>query len=118
MIGSFQVLGVIFIVLGLLINFWTDSLFKKEKTTVKPNKIPRKLITEGPFRISRHPMYLGFVVLLLGIALVLGNIFSFIGPIMMFITLEKKFIPLEEKLMEKHFGKKYQEYKNQVRRWL
>lgn len=114
----YRFFGIILIIIGLAINIWADGLFKKEKTTVKPNRASSKFITEGPFRFSRHPMYLGFVLLLLGIAIVLGSLSSFFAPIMMFITLEKKFIPLEEKQMEKYFGKKYLEYKSRVRRWL
>jgi protein-S-isoprenylcysteine O-methyltransferase Ste14 len=114
----YRYFGIVFIIIGLAINIWTDGLFKKEKTTVKPNKAPSKLITEGPFRLSRHPMYLGFVLLLIGIAIILGSLSSFVAPLMMFITLERKFIPIEEKQMEKCFGEKYLEYKCRVRRWL
>lgn len=114
----YRYLGIILVIGGFAINLWADNLFKKVKTTVKPNKNPTKLIINGPFRFSRHPMYLGFVMLLLGVSVVLGSLSSFVGPLFMFITLEKKFIPLEEKQMEKYFGKKYLEYKNRVRRWL
>ena len=114
----YRYFGIVPIIIGLAINIWTDSLFKKEKTTVKPNKTPSKFITKGPFRFSRHPMYLGFVLFLLGIAIVLGSISSFVAPIMMFITLKRKFLPLEEEQMEKHFGKKYLEYKSNVKSWL
>ena len=117
-IGTYRILGVGFIVFGLLINLWADNLFKKEKTTVKPNEPPSKLITEGPFCFSRHPMYLGFISLLLGVATALGSLSGFIAPILMAITLERKFIPFEEEQMKKHFGKKYLKYKNKVRRWL
>lgn len=116
--GFFQPFGIVLIIIGLVINIWADSLFKKEKTTVKPNKTPSKLINKGPFRFSRHPMYLGFVLFLLGIVIVLGSLSSFIAPIMMFITLDRKFIPPEEEQMEKRFGKKYLEYRRRVRRWL
>ena len=116
--SSFRILGILFIIFGLVINFWADEIFKKEKTTVKPNEISTKLITTGPFCFSRHPMYLGFVMLLLGISMVLGSVSSFIGPVMMFVTLERKFISNEERKMKKCFGKEYLKYKNKVRRWL
>jgi protein-S-isoprenylcysteine O-methyltransferase Ste14 len=116
--GLYRFLGVLIIAFGVVINLWADSLFKKEKTTVKPDELPSKLITKGPFRFSRHPMYLGFVLLLLGVAIILGSLSSFISPVLMFLTLEWKFIPLEEKQMEKSFEEKYLEYKNRVRRWL
>ena len=116
--GSPRILGTLFIAFGLILNLWADSRFKKGRTTVKPNETPIKLITDGPFRFSRHPMYLGFVVLLLGVSFILGSLSCLLVPIIMFITLEIKFISIEEKQMEKAFGKKYLEYKNHVRRWL
>jgi len=117
-ISSYRLFGFPLIIAGLVINFWADSLFKKNKTTVKPNEIPTRLIVNGPFSFSRHPMYLGFVSLLLGVSVLLGSFSSFISPILMFITLEKKFIPLEEQQMEKVFGNKYREYQKKVRRWI
>jgi protein-S-isoprenylcysteine O-methyltransferase Ste14 len=113
----YPLLGILFIIAGLLINFWADNLFKKNKTTVKPNETPSSLIVSGPFSFSRHPMYLGFVFLLLGVAVLLNSLSSLLGPLMMFFTLEWKFIPFEEKEMEKTFGEKYLQYKKQIRRW-
>lgn len=118
LVGYYRLLGILFIVLGIIINIWADNIFKQEKTTVKPGEIPSALITYGPFHISRHPMYLGFVSILLGTSTVLGSISSFIAPILMFVTLRNIFILDEEKQMKKVFGKKYLEYQNQVRRWL
>jgi len=94
------------------------SLFKKRKTTVKPFEKPYILITNGPFLVSRHPMYLGFVLILFGLAVFLGSLAVFLPTIVMFFTLEKLFIPYEEKNLENKFGKEYKEYKELVRRWL
>lgn len=115
---AYRILGIIPIIFGITINIWADNMFKKEKTTVKPDNLPSKLITKGPFSFSRHPMYLGFVSILIGISMALGSLLSFLAPILMYITLEIKFIRYEEKQMEKAFGKKYLDYKTKVRRWL
>ncbi len=117
-LGSYRLFGIIFVAIGIAINIWADSIFKKEKTTIKPNEIPSSLVIKGPFCFSRHPMYLGSVLILLGVAIALGALSSFLSPILMFIILDKKFIPFEEKQMEKIFGKKYLKYKKQVRRWI
>ncbi len=117
-LGSYRLFGIIFIAIGIAINIWADSLFKKEKTTIKPNEIPSSLVIKGPFLFSRHPMYLGSVLILLGVAIALGALSSFLSPILMFVILDKKFIPHEEKQMEKIFKEEYKEYKKQVRRWL
>ena len=97
---------------------WADGLFKKVSTEVKSFDKPTILVTEGPFRISRHPMYLGFVALLLGVAIMLGSLAAFIAPIAMFITLATIFIPFEESMCEETFGQEYLDYKTRVRCWL
>ncbi|GAG51601.1 unnamed protein product [marine sediment metagenome] len=110
--------GIPLIIFGLWLTFWIDWLLKKEKTTVKPWGKPTILITDGIFRLSRHPMYLGFVFWLLGLAILLGNLMAFFSPLAMFLIFEKVFIPYEEKNLEKTFGEKYRNYKKQVRKWL
>jgi protein-S-isoprenylcysteine O-methyltransferase Ste14 len=116
--APYSYLGVLFVVFGIGINIWTDSLFKKGKTTVKPFTKPSAFIISGPFQISRHPMYLGFVSILLGIAFLLRSLIAFLGPALMFFTLEYLFISSEEESMEQVFGKSYSKYKKQVRKWI
>jgi len=111
-------LGLIFIIFGLVINLWADNIFKKQNTTVKPDEKPTKLIITGPFRISRHPMYLGMTLILLGTAIILGSFIVFIFPIVFFLIINCKYIPEEEKRMEDEFGQLYIDYKNKVRKWI
>lgn len=110
--------GIILILFGFIINIWTDALFKRHETTVKPHISPTALIIKGPFLISRHPMYLGMLAVLLGIAILLGSLITFIFPVLFMILMEIIFISLEEKNLEEIFGDKYLEYKEKVRRWL
>jgi len=114
----YRYLGTILIIFGIVINLWTDNLFKKNDTTVKPFEKSSALIKNGPFRISRHPMYLGMVAILLGGAIVLGSITAFFFPILFFIAMEIVFIRYEEISLEEIFGQTFLDYKKQVRRWL
>ncbi len=116
--NSYNYLGIILILFGIIINLWTDSLFKKAKTNVRYHKIPSKLIISGPFKISRNPMYLGMLMILLGTAIIVRNPLSFIFPIIFAVIINHKFISIEEKNMEKAFGKEYLKYKNKVRKWI
>jgi protein-S-isoprenylcysteine O-methyltransferase Ste14 len=114
----YNYLGIILILFGTIINLWTDNLFKKEKTNVKYHKIPSKLISYGPFEISRNPMYLGMLTILLGTAIIIQNLVAFVFPIAFFIIINYKFIPTEEKNMEKKFKLNYLKYKKKARRWI
>ncbi len=83
-----------------------------------PYEIPTSLVTEGPFHISRQPIYLGMIFILLGEAILLGSLITFIFPVIFMILMEKIFIPVEEKNLETAFGEKYLDYKKKVRRWI
>ena len=114
----YNYVGIVFIAFGVVMNLWTDSLFKQKQTTVKPHLMPSFFIVTGPFKISRHPMYIGMLSILLGTAVFLGSLSSFVFPIIFIVIIEKLFIPIEEENLEKKFGNKYSEYKKRVRRWI
>jgi protein-S-isoprenylcysteine O-methyltransferase Ste14 len=110
--------GFLLIAFGAILNIWSDLLFKRRKTTVKPYENPIELEVSGPFRISRHPMYLGFMAILLGVAILHGTLITFVFPVLFVILMELMFIPFEEKSLERSFGKNYLDYKKKVRRWI
>jgi len=114
----YNFMGFLFFVIGGILNIWTDQLFKKNKTTVKPLEKPSAFIQTGPFKISRNPMYLGMTILLIGIGFVLGSIISFVGFILFIIAMEIAFITQEEKSMQEQFGQEYLAYKKKVGRWI
>jgi len=111
-------LGFLFFFLGGILNIWTDQLFKKVNTTVKPFEKPSTLILKGPFKISRNPMYLGMALLLIGLGFVLGSIISFAGFVLFVAAMEIGFIRQEEKILLEVFGAEFEAYKKKVRRWI
>jgi protein-S-isoprenylcysteine O-methyltransferase Ste14 len=110
--------GILLIISGLTINIWADHLFKIRQTTVLPHEKPTRLTVDGPFKISRHPMYLGMAALLLGIAILSQALIAFLFPVLFIIIIERKFIPIEETNLRQVFGAEYAQYRAQVRRWL
>jgi protein-S-isoprenylcysteine O-methyltransferase Ste14 len=111
-------LGILPICFGIFFNIWVDRLFKKHKTTENPFKYQSSLLLSGPFKISRHPIYLGMIMILVGMSLILGSLIVFLFPILFFLLMELLFIVYEEKNMEKIFKDEYRIYKKKVRRWI
>ena len=109
--------GFVLGIIGSWLNLWADQLFKKYKTEVKPYQKSSVLVTEGPFRMSRHPMYLGMVLILLGLAIFLGSLITFLPLIAFTISMQMVFISIEEKMMLETFGDEYRQYSQKVRRW-
>ena len=111
-------IGIVILVAGLSLTFWSFYLFKKNKTPIIPGKKPAFVVIEGPYKFTRNPMYLGVSTALLGAAIYFGNLLSFLSPIIFFLIMNHYFVPFEEKLLESIFGKKYLDYKKKVRRWI
>lgn len=94
--------------------------FSRECTTVDPIHPERaeRLVTQGFFRITRNPMYLG-MALLLGAVAAWGFAWGHLAVIVLFIWWMTRFqiIP-EERALEARFGEEYRDYKANVRRWV
>jgi protein-S-isoprenylcysteine O-methyltransferase Ste14 len=109
--------GIAAIAAGIVLNVWADSMFKKNKTPVKPYLKPSALMTSGIYRVSRNPMYLGMTLILFGVAVCMGSLTAFVSPLLFYLVSEYRFIPPEERVMEEVFGQSYLDYKRRVRRW-
>lgn len=116
--GKYRYIGIWILAFGLSITFYSFYLFKKNKTPILPGQKPTFVVVKGPYKFTRNPMYLGVTIALLGISVYIGNLLSLLSPIIFFMFMNFYFAPFEEKLMEKIFGKKYLQYKQQVRRWI
>jgi protein-S-isoprenylcysteine O-methyltransferase Ste14 len=113
-----NIIGAVPLGLGVVLNLVADREFKEHNTTVKPFEESNALITDGVFQISRHPMYLGFVLVLVGIAILLGTLSPFGVVIVFAILMEVLFIRVEEKMLEEKFGSAWHQYKARARRWI
>ena len=110
--------GAIPLLAGAILNLMADRAFKNHKTTVKPFEESTALITTGAYRICRHPMYLGMVLMLLGLAVLLGSLLPFMAIPIFAIFMQLHFVRVEEQMLEKRFGKSWLAYKRRVRRWI
>ncbi len=113
-----NLLGVIPFVAGCILNMVADRAFKKVDTTVKPFQESTTLIVRGVFRLTRNPMYVGFVLILLGIAVFAGSLTPCLIVIVFPLLMDVIFIRVEERMLETTFGEAWLEYKKQVRRWI
>lgn len=118
LVFPWDLLGAIPLTLGIIIDLVADRTFKKRTIAVTPLAKPTVLVTNGVFGISRHPMYLGFVLVLVGIALLLGSVTPYVVVLGFAVFMDVVFIGFEEKKLAETFGEAWLEYKKNVRRWL
>ncbi len=93
-------------------------MFHDRKTTHHPHHKPSFLIIDGPFRLTRNPIYLGFLLMSFGYSLYIGKLSSLISPIIFFFVIDRMVIQYEERMLSDTFGKEYDEYRKSVRRWV
>ncbi|MGY3942440.1 methyltransferase family protein [Aeromonas tecta] len=93
--------------------------FQKQRTTVNPIRLQqsRVLVTEGVYRISRNPMYLGLLCWLMALACYLGGVWVWLGPLLLVAWLTRFQILPEERALRARFGIAYVQYCHRVRRW-
>ena len=112
-------LGIGLVAVAFVPPVWAIILFRREGTEVNPTSpTNRKLVTSGPYQLTRNPMYLGLVTLTLGIALWIGSWPMFIAPVAIFATANWVHIPFEEAKMRRQFEATYEDYVERVRRWV
>jgi protein-S-isoprenylcysteine O-methyltransferase Ste14 len=111
--------GVVLVVLGFLCSASGRLTFKKRSAEIFPwSETHSTLVTTGPFRFTRNPMYLGLVTIGLGAALLAGTWLMWLVPVAIFVLDNFIIIPFEEKSMERAYGDAYRAYKALVRRWI
>lgn len=103
---------------GLLLSGWGERTFAAEGTDILPaSPANKKLVTRGPFRFTRNPMYLGLVMMAQGFAFYFGTTPFYVVPVLLFLLCNFSFIPFEESKMQRQFGDQYTDYLRRVRRW-
>lgn len=114
------VLVAVLVVAGLSFDALGILAFRRARTTINPLKPQRAsaMVTDGVYRVTRNPMYLGMALLLLAWAVYLGALPPFAGLLIYLLYVTQFQIKPEERVLQGIFGEVYTSYAAQVRRWL
>jgi protein-S-isoprenylcysteine O-methyltransferase Ste14 len=112
------ILGCILLVTGVAIAAWGWLIFYKARTTTVPGRASSKLVTWGPYRFSRNPMYVGLSLAYLGEAGLLHQIWPALLLPLTISYIDWIVIPVEEARLKAVFPLEYQAYCVKVRRWI
>ncbi len=112
-------LGALLVVLGVVLSVTAALLFRREGTELNPiSATNSKLVTSGPFRFTRNPMYLSLLIVSLGVAIWIGAWPMLLAPLATFATANWVHIPFEEEKMRRQYGEAFDAYTRKVRRWV
>lgn len=113
-----RVAGFALVGAGMVIAFSALGIFKRTSTTTVPFETPSTLVTSGPYRFSRNPMYLGLTLIYLGVAGTRVEIWPLIVLPLLLGYINFVVILVEERRLRDVFGDAYQQYGARIRRWL
>jgi protein-S-isoprenylcysteine O-methyltransferase Ste14 len=99
-------------------NGWALWLFRRRRTGLLPGQATTAVMVDGPFPVSRNPLYLGLVVLYVGLALLLPSVWALLLLPVGVAVLAWGAIRPEERYLRDRFGEEYAAYARRVRRWL
>ncbi len=111
-------LGIV-LVAGAYLNIkWCFRIFSAAKTNTNTTKPTLAIVDSGPYKFSRNPMYLSYVVAYAGMSLLANSIVMLALTPLFMLWLTQWVIKPEESYLEKYFGEEYLKLKRASRRWL
>ncbi|MGH3459814.1 methyltransferase family protein [Aeromicrobium sp.] len=111
-------IGAVLLTAGVVLDVWATLTFKRARTTFIPYRRASSLVTGGPYKLSRNPMYVGMALDVVGGALLIDSWWPLVLLVPAIVLVTVLVIKPEERLMADVFGSEYTAYRERVRRWL
>jgi protein-S-isoprenylcysteine O-methyltransferase Ste14 len=110
--------GFLLVIIGFLLGIGALIAFRRARTARNSGRSVSPLVTFGIYRLTRNPVYLGFVLMLIGILLNAGSYWGMILTPMMVVLFNRLVIEREEEYLLHQFGDEFRSYQLKVRRWI
>jgi len=110
--------GIALFAAGALLAGWAWTIFHRKGTTRVPGEASIALVTTGPYRVTRNPMYVGLTLAYIGEAGIQRQILPLAVLLFVLAYVNWMVIPIEEMRLREVFGPAYDAYRRKVRRWL
>jgi protein-S-isoprenylcysteine O-methyltransferase Ste14 len=116
--STLRLLGPLVTLCAVLLFVFSLREFRSAGTSVRGTERTTTVVRTGPYRFSRNPIYLAFILILVGLAVWLDDLWLFLTLIPASAFIVVVVIPREERFLERNFPDEYAGYKATVRRWL
>jgi protein-S-isoprenylcysteine O-methyltransferase Ste14 len=110
--------GAVLLLGGIALQSSFIAWFRRAGTPVAPYNPTKALVTDGPYRISRNPAYLGFALIYIGIAVLADAPWVLVPLPVVLVVMQLGVIAREERYLERLFGEEYRDFKARTRRWI
>ena len=116
--GAARILGWPLVGGGVLLMAWFFRTMRRADTPIDPREPVSKIVTDGPFRYTRNPGYLGMTMTYTGLASLANALPAVLLLPAALLVMRRGVIEREERYLEDRFGEEYLGYKARVRRWI
>jgi protein-S-isoprenylcysteine O-methyltransferase Ste14 len=116
--GSLLWPGLALAAIGVGIAIWGRRTMVAAGTNVRPSLPATAIVTTGPFRFSRNPLYCALTLLYLGLTAVFNTWWGVIVLVPLLLVMHVGVVLREERYLERKFGETYRQYRTSVRRYL
>ena len=112
------IVGGVVLVAGIVLVFSFERAFHRKQTAANPWRPTTAIATDGPYRLTRNPAYVGMALVYIGIALLSQALWVLVPLPFVLAIIDRGVIAREERYLERKFGQEYLDYKRRVRRWV
>ncbi len=112
------ILAAVFIVAWFALMLWAFASFRRAHTAIIPHRPATSIVTYGPYRITRNPMYVSMTSVYIGLTLMMNSWWPFIFMPIVLVIIRLFVIAREERYLTNAFPVEYPAYCQRVRRWL
>jgi protein-S-isoprenylcysteine O-methyltransferase Ste14 len=111
-------LGLVLVLAGFAIALAGALALRRGGTNIPPHRPTTRIVTDGPYRYSRNPLYLALTLIYAGVGLIADDLWILVMLLPLLLVVHWGVIRREERYLEGKFGETYRQYKESVRRWL
>lgn len=112
------VAGGILLIIAVWLSIEAARALRRHNTPTEPWKPTSQLVQDGPYRFTRNPIYLSFVITYVGLAFVFNSLPALVLFVPLIVGFDRTQVQREERYLEGEFGEEYLRYKERVRRWI
>ena len=115
---SVRLLGPLVTAFAVVLFLLSYREFRAAGTPVRGSERTNTIVRTGPYRFSRNPIYVAFILFVLGLSVWLNNLWLLVTLVPAVGIIAMVVIPREERFLGRNFNDQYSSYKDRVRRWL
>ena len=109
--------GLALALLGAVIAIWGRNVLRAAGTNVNPSLPTTAIVTSGPFRFSRNPLYMALTLVYTGLTLAFNTWWGIVVLVPLLMLVHRGVVLREERYLEQKFGETYRQYCSKVRRY-